>query len=337
MTRAELREAYRVDRSYGGEIRARRTSTLGFRHAGEILAIHVEEGDRVASGMLLAELDPEPLEAALDQARARLAHAEASLEVAAAAAELARETSARHADLVDKGHISRQRFDETRLELAGSKARVRVAEAEQRRARADVRAARLDLERSRIRAPYDGRIQARHRDEGTILVPGQSVLRLVSSGSPEARIGLPTDVALELSPDADYRFRAGGLDLSGRLRRVLPEVDETTRTLTALFDLEATPLPAGSLIELRFSRRVSGSGFWLPLSALSEAQRGLWSVYVVAERDDAAIAERRLVEVLHTDGDRAYVQGTLHDGEQIVRSGTQRIVPGQRLSPAASP
>lgn len=326
---ARASDAYTVQRAYGGEVRATRSSTLGFRHAGEVVRLHVEEGEAVAAGTLLAELDPEPLEARVDQTAAALELAEANLEVARANLELAEQTTARFAELLESGHTSRQRFDEVRLDLAAQQARIRVADAGVAQARADLRLARVDLDRSRIHAPYDGRVQARFVDEGAILVPGQQVLRLVESGVAEARIGVPTDVASTLEPGARYEFRSGNRGVEGRLLALLPEVDDTTRTTTALFALDDGTLPAGASVELELERAVTESGFWLPLTSLSEAQRGLWAVYALVDAPEGSVTERRLVEVIHTERDRVFVQGTLRDGEQIVATGTQRIVPGQ--------
>lgn len=331
VTEAKLENGYEVERVYGGEVRAGRTSTLGFRHAGEVHRIRVQEGDTVAAGALLAELDPEPLRAAREQAVAGLRHAQAQLQVAEAAVELARETTRRHRDLLEKGHTSAQRFDEVRLDLAAREAQVNVAQAERARAEAGLRVADVDLERSRLLAPYPARIQIRHADEGAMLVPGQAVLRIVEEGRREARIGLPVDVAGTLETGARYAFRNGEQRLEGTLLQLLPEVGPRTRTLTALFDLPATESapPAGSLIELTLTRRITDAGFWLPLAALSEAQRGLWSVFVVVADGNEDRVERRLVEVLHNAENRVFVRGTLADGDAVVATGTQRIVPGQ--------
>lgn len=324
---------YEVRRSYGGEVRANRASTLGFRSAGIVHAVRVDEGERVAAGTVLAELDPEPLQAQLEQARATLDHALASADAAAAAAELGRDTLRRYRDLVDRGHTSVQQFDEVRLDLAGREAGVRVAAAAVAQARAGVHAAEVELDRSRLVAPYDARIQTRMVDEGSIVVPGQTALRLLETGPLEARIGLPTDVAEDLAPGARFRLRAGRRAIEGTLLHVLPEVDPQTRTVTALFALDASDLAVGRLIELTVERTVRAPGFWVPISALTEAQRGLWSLYVLTPTDGGFLAERRLVEVLHTDADRVYVRGTLRNGERVVRTGTQRIVPGQVVTP----
>lgn len=333
---AEPSEAYTVQRAYGGEIRASRSSTLGFRHAGEILRIHVEEGEEIEAGTLLAELDPEPLEARVEQAEASLDLAEANLAVARANLELAQQTTGRFAELLEAGHTSQQRFDEVRLDLAAQEARIRVAEAGVAQARADLRLARVDLDRSRIHAPYAGRVQSRFEDEGAIIVPGQQVLRLVESGATEARIGLPQDVAADLGRDDAFSFRVGTRRSAGRLLAILPEVDPATRTVTALFALDDTTLPAGSTVELALERAVPVPGFWLPLSALTEAQRGLWSVYVLEDGAEGSVTDRRLVEVIHTERDRVYVSGTLRAGDRVVSTGTQRIVPGQIVDGVAA-
>lgn len=339
VTKATLEAGYQVNRVYGGEVRAGRVSNLGFRHAGEIARVHVQEGDTVGTGQLLAELDPEPLRAVREQAAAGYRHAEASLQVARAAVELATATTRRHRDLLERGHNSPQRFDEVRLDLAAREAQLAVAKAELTRARASLRAAEVDLERSRIHAPYPARIQTRHADEGAMLIPGQPILRIVEAGRREARIGLPVDVAAALAPGRTYPFRSGDRFLNGTLLQVLPEVDGRTRTLTALFELEAngSPAAAGSLIELNLERTITEPGFWLPLSALSEAQRGLWALFVVVRDSSGETIERRLVEVLHSDGDRVFVRGTLAEGDRVVATGSGRIVPGQSVvSTAAS-
>lgn len=323
---------YEVERVYGGEVRARRASTLGFRHSGTVHVVHVQEGDSVAAGAVLAELDREPLAARLAQARAEVAHSEAGLRVAEAALQLARQTTRRHEDLVERGHTSRQLFDELRLDLVGREAQRDVAAAAVEQSRANLLAASVDLDRSRIVAPYAGRVQSRMVDEGSIVVPGQAALRLLEAEAREARIGLPGDVAMELEAGDRFRLRSGNRETDGTLLHILPEVDAQTRSATALFELEDATLPAGSLIELRLLRAVQEPGYWVPLTALAEAQRGLWSIYVLAGPDGGAITERRLVEVIHTRSDRVFVRGTLRDGERIVSTGTQRIVPGQLVT-----
>ncbi|MFN3237356.1 MAG: hypothetical protein ACE37D_09865, partial [Pseudomonadales bacterium] len=104
-------------------------------------------------------------------------------------------------------------------------------------------------------------------------------------------------------------------------------------TVTTQFILDADDLFGGSLAVLNLSVPVAAEGYWVPISALAESQRGLWSVLVVEPASEGEhTVESRLVEILHR-GDRAvYVRGTLQDGDLIVASGTGRIVPGQSVS-----
>ena len=58
--------------------------------------------------------------------------------------------------------------------------------------------------------------------------------------------------------------------------------------------------------------------------------RGLWAAYVVEEDGGGRpVVRRQDVEVLHTDGQRTLVRGTLIPGDRVITAGTHRVVPGQ--------
>lgn len=330
---AERSTSFATDRVYAGRAVAGRVSELGFMQPGQLEAVLVDLGDRVAAGQELARLDAAALKAALAQAEADVQHAAASLEAMAARAELARQTEKRYADLQASGHVSAQQYDEQRLELAARSAEVVVARANLTRARAARTAARIDLDEATIEAPFAGIVQARHHDEGRQLQPGEPVLRLVERGPLEAHVGVPESLALDLDAAQPYTLRWNARRLPAQLLAVLPEVDPATRTLTAVFRLEEGAVPVGAVVELEAVRQVESAGFWLPLTALTESDRGLWGVFVITA--DSTL-ERRIVEVLHAEADRAFVRGTLSDGDRVVRTGVQRLVPGQRVTPVAA-
>jgi hypothetical protein len=96
-------------------------------------------------------------------------------------------------------------------------------------------------------------------------------------------------------------------------------------------------LVPGDLIRMRLGRERKTPGFWVPVGALTEASRGLWSLYVaepLASASGPATHElsRRVVQVIHTDDDRAYVSGMLSEGDAVVTDGLQRVVPGQQVT-----
>ena len=71
----------------------------------------------------------------------------------------------------------------------------------------------------------------------------------------------------------------------------------------------------------------------MPVTALSEGQRGLWSIYIARKDDDTWTVRPGLVEVIQSEGDQAFVRGAVSDGDLIIIDGLQRITPGQEVRP----
>ena len=326
-TQAEPLSGYQSSRVYAGRTVAARSSRLGFNRGGALAEVLVDIGDVVADGDVLARLDTAALAASEAQALADVALGDANLEAARAEAQLARNTERRVRKLHQDGHASKQELDEVVLNGKSRYAAVRVAQAQRARAAAALRSIRVALDESVIKAPYAGVVQSRSADEGAQMAPGQTLIKLVEHGVVEAHVGVPTSVAADLEPATRYTVQWDGTLLAGELRSVLPEVDASTRTVTAVLKLDGTErMPLGEVVELVVKRAVPEPGYWLPVSALTESDRGLWGVYVV---NPERRVERRLVEILHTESDRAYVRGTLVAGDAVVQSGVHRIVPGQ--------
>ena len=322
-------------RRYAGTLVAARTADLGFKRGGEIASVHVDLGQDVSSGTLLAKLDTRLLEADLQRTQADLALAKANLVAAQADAQLAANTEQRMRKLLQKGHASRQTYDETHLALRARLAQVDVAKASVQRADALRHAAEVALSEAEIKAPFDGRIQARYADEGSQLGAGMPLLMLVEHHAIEAHVGLPTTTAQGLQPGQPYTLVIQDQTLQLPLRTVLPQVDPATRTVMAVFEMDTERqadqrFKLGGVVELEYDERVVSSGFWVPLTALTAADRGLWSVYVV---NDQNTIERRLLEVIHTEAERVFVRGTLSEADRVVQTGVQRVVPGQVVVP----
>ncbi len=329
---------YQAERVYGGTTAPARASELGFKQGGQVASVRVDIGDQVKQGEVLAELDSASLRASLANANAAVAVASANLQAADANLDLAVRTDKRFRDLRTDGHVSEQLFDETRLKLSASRAQRSVASASLSQARAGKLSAEVALSEARITAPFDGTVQSRYVDEGTQVTPGRSVLRLVDTTTTEAHVGLPESVIRSISTESIYPVRWGSQRWQATFKALLPEIDPATRTVTGIFNIEPTDasmptsIAYGAVVELELQSSVSEPGYWAPLASLTEADRGLWAVYVLA---DDNLVERRLVEVIHTEATRAFVRGTLQDGERLITSDASRIVPGQRVTSAS--
>ena len=315
-------ETAAISEAYPGLVSARRESDLGFERGGRIAEIAVDVGSQVRAGDTLAQLDTSTL-------RAQIAAADAQTAEAAAQLQIARATESRQRTLLERGHISQQRLDEVATNTT-------AAEARRTAAAAQANALRAQLALSEISAPFDGVVTARTADEGAIAAPGTPVLRLVENTSLEIRLGLPVSAAASLVEGETYAFETTSGPIEAAFRSSTGVVDVRTRTVTAVFDLAAGTAHAGEVARLQLETGISGRGFWVPTSALTEGRRGLWSVQALVQDEYGQYAlEPRVVETLRVDVDRAFVRGAINDGERIVASGLQRVTPGQRVVPAA--
>ncbi len=319
----EILQAAEITEYFPGLVAARRESQLGFESGGRIASVEVDVGDYVELGDALAALDVRALDARIAAAEAQVREAEASLA-------LARATSNRQGELVDRGVASQQVLDEASANVNVAAARLAAASAQ-----LDELAVLRDL--SLLTAPYAGVIVARFMDEGDIAAPGAPALDLVEIAAPEVRVGLPLHQAERLSPGAEVTFVVDDQSVAGTLRAATGVVDRATQTVTAIFDVEPGSVAPGEVARLRLNAAVEAEGFWVPLIALTESRRGLWSVLALAEPDEEGgyRLEPRTVDIIYTEADRVFVRGAVQDGDLVLAGGRDRVVPGQRVRPAA--
>lgn len=337
---ARLLDGYEVEERYAGQVAARRTSSLGFSRGGLISRITVEEGDKVAAGQTLASLDMRVLEARMVELETELDERRSNLAAATERMNLAATIESRRVQLARQDFVSQESFDAAVTSHKVAIADRNAAASAIRRVEASLSSLDVDLALSQLTAPYAGTIVARHVDEGAAVTAGQAVVDLIETGVLEFRVGVPVATAVTLTVGAGYVGVIGGREVQCRLTGVLPQVDAETRTVTAIFALpvdDKAPLP-GQIGHLQVARTLATSGYWLPLAALTESHRGLWAAYVLEPDLDAAAGigtvSRRELDLLHVDGDRAYVTGVLRDGERVIADGVQRLVPGMRVREA---
>jgi RND family efflux transporter MFP subunit len=366
---------YTTQREYTGELVAGRSSALGFERPGTVVAVLVDEGDRVVAGQPLAQLDTRTLEVQRQQLEAQLQVARAQLrelqagprteDIAAAQAAvaeieqqlaLAQLQRDRREDLYTQGAISREEFEQelynsealknrlaqAQSQLAELQIGTRVEQLDAQAARvsqldASIRQIDVDLDKSVLLAPFDGIVGARTVDEGVVVASGQSVLSVVAAGPLEARVGVQPAVADTLQVGSEQALIVGDRTYTATIIALLPELDVASRTVTVILQLPGTDLTVGQTVRLQVAETQEAEGIWLPSTALVAGERGLWSVYVLTEPASDSQAplpsavypvSRREVEVIHTEGDRVLVHGTLQPGERAIAAGTHRIVPG---------
>lgn len=327
----ELRPALEVEDRLVGRVISARRSDLGFERGGRIDSVLVDAGDAVERGQQLASLDARALQAERREIEARLVAARADLARVRAQLDLAAATRRRQSDLYQRGVAAAQEHDEAVFSEKALQAQIGVAEATIAATAAALASVEVALDLAALAAPFDGIVTARHVDEGAIVAPGAPVLSLIDRRR-EVRVGVPVTKRDRLRIGARYAVEIEGREEQCSLSRVVDAVEPSTRTVEAIFDLpDDSGAIDGAVARLALSTRLEQTGFWLPTTALNEGRRGLWSVLVLRPDGATHLVERRDVQLLHVQADRAFVRGPLEEGERVAVSALERLVPGQRV------
>ncbi|MBV2358417.1 efflux RND transporter periplasmic adaptor subunit [Thalassococcus sp. CAU 1522] len=307
-------EEYAVQRAFVGQVEPQKTVALSFELPGRLAAIHAGEGDRVRKGTVLASQDL----ALLHAERSRL---EASREAARAQLRFAEQTVERNAALSQRGFASQAGLDEALSRQ--DELRARIAELDAALRDVDIR-----VSKSRILAPFDGRVTERLADGGETLSAGQRVFGLVEMTRPQVRVGVPLD--LTEAALAKSEIDIDGTEYTATLVALRPDIDPVTRTRTAVFEIDTDAAPTfGRTARVLVTETVEARGLWLPTTSLKEGVRGQWTILTV---DAGQIVRAAPVEVLHAESDRVFVRAALPEGTVLVKDGPQRVTVGQRVT-----
>jgi RND family efflux transporter MFP subunit len=210
-----------------GSVAAWQEASIGAETGGLRLAlIHVEVGDTVKRGQVLAVLAGETPQAELAQARAAVAEAEAAASEARANADRARSVQA-------AGALSAQQVGQYLAAEASALARVQSAQAN--RALAELR-----LKHTQVVASDDGVISQRQATLGAVVGQGQELFRLIRRNRLEWRAEVIASELAQIHAGQGVEVvAASGAQLQGRVRQVAPTVDAQTRNALVYVDLPA--------------------------------------------------------------------------------------------------
>jgi membrane fusion protein, multidrug efflux system len=305
---------------FPGEVRARHEPALAFQVGGKIARRMVDVGDRVRSGQVLAELDPNDLKLQAEAAQAQLGAAQADLD-------LARAERDRHRTLLDRQLISQSLFEVRENQF-------RATEARAQQARAQLEVARNQAGYAQLKASDDGVVAQRLAEAGQVVAAGQPVFVLAAEGEREIVISLPEQdigrysvgqkVTVGLWSKPDQR-------IAGEVRELAPAADAGARTYAARIRIDASAegIELGQSARVLFARN-GMSALGVPLSALT-ADAGRHFVWVV----DAASGrvERREVAIGPFGDDSATITDGLGAEEWVVSGGVHLLQDGQAVRP----
>ena len=296
----KMMDSYKITREFPGKLLPAQQSNLAFEIPGKINVVNVDIGDAVKKGQILAELDNREATAQLKQAKAKY--------------DLALQILNRYKDLRSEGHISIQDLDN--------------ANSEELIAKSQYEFYKVKLEQTKLIAPFDGVIQNRYLDTGSVINGGIPIVEILGSKNVEAHISIPLKFIDKLNIGNSYDFKIGNKRPKGVLARLAPMTPGGSDNRLAIFNFD-TFFDPGSIAELKLSLNIEGRGTWVPIKSLSQSEQGIWAIYTV---NDKKVVVRDLVEILYFEGEYAFVNGTLNDGDLVVLGGAQKIIEGKSLN-----
>lgn len=197
-----------------GRLREIRRVTVTAEVAGKLIAVEVEEGDRVAAGKtVLASIDPTWADLRVAAAEAELAEAQANLDQN-------ENDLAQLERLRAQGTAKQKEVDDARTAVAAEQARLAAAEAALGRAR-------VEQERLTVIAPFDGAVVAKTAEVGQWVEPGDGVVDLVSVGQIDAEVDVP-----ERAVNSVARLATEGIPVVVTLDALGEEIDGTVVAVT---------------------------------------------------------------------------------------------------------
>ena len=308
-----------------GVVEALQTVSVTAQVTGSLLDVLFREGEFVQKGQILFHIDPRPLQAAVDQAKANLARDQAQ-------AEADRRDDVRYSKLADMGYVSRSQADQVHATAMAAAASVEAD-------RAALRSAEVNLGFATLRAPIAGRTGSLLVRRGNNVSPSSGPLVIINQISPvlvrfpvlqQDFAPLQQAVGVHPLPVTAVASDSTQATESGTMSFLDNAVDSLTGTITgkAYFPNAARRMWPGELVYLTVQLSVQRGVIAIPNAAVQTGQQGPY-VYVVSAQN--VVQTRTVVPGLQV-GDMTVIQRGLAAGERVVTDGQSRVNPGQRVA-----
>jgi multidrug efflux system membrane fusion protein len=308
-----------------GNVEAYSTISVKSQIGGILTNVHFREGQDVGKGALLFTIDPRTYEAAVKQAEANLAKDSAQFKNA-------RVEVARYEELVKKGYVAQEQYDQIRTNSDALEATVNADKAQ-------LENARLQLKYCYIYSPIAGRTGNLMANQGNLIkANADTAMVVVNQIQP---IYVTFSVPEQYLSDIKKYMAAGKLTVEAFISKgdtkpehgVLTFVDNTVDMTTGTIKLKGTfinkekRLWPGQFVDVFLTLTTQPNAVVVPSEAIQVGQSG---TYVFVIKKDLTVESRPVVVDRSLDGESVIAKG-LQPGDKVVTDGQLRLVPGAKI------
>lgn len=313
---AEVTSLNVVEKSFSGVVSPDQFSDLAFKMSGPLISLNVEEGQKVRTGQIVAEIDPQDFKWEYEAKKASFQTAEAQLQ--------------RAERLLAKQAISKQEYETTKASYSNAQAAFEYAQ--------------NTLTQTKLRAPFDGFIQKKYVENYQKVQAGQGIVCLINPNKlqiqftmPETNVvyfSTPYTIFVEFDNYKGVRFKAKVKEYveaspDGSGVPVFLYIDDPD------FNLEKYKVAVGFSCRVILNVETEsfiGNAVFVPLSAIVADEPNSSNKFVFVYNPQTQSVERRKIneqELVGKDG--VVVTEGVKPGERIVTAGATRLVDGQKV------
>jgi RND family efflux transporter MFP subunit len=307
-----------------GNLSAQTEANVRAEVAGPLVDVRVNEGERVTKGELLARIGP----GAINAQQSSQASAISSLRnnVALAQKELARQQSLFRSGIVAKATVdaARAQVDSARAQLAQAQAQSATTNEQSRD--------------TTVEAPISGVVTKRWVSQGDVVQIGATLLTIIDPAEMQLEAAVAADNLQDLRVGTPIEFQVQGFDgkvFGGRIARVNPEADPTTRQIKVFAEI---PNNSGALASGLFAQgrlqNFTRVGVIVPAAAIDHR---MTTPAVTRVRNNVVEHFNVVLGVVDDQNDRVEIREGVSEGDVLLVGAAQELTPGTRVElPAAA-
>jgi len=319
IAQAESIASYQISKKYIGKISSKQQSALSFEFPGRVTKIHVDSGEKVTKGQLLAELNTELLLIKSQEIKAKLT-------------QLSAEENLNKKKLNRINSLNKQGFSSEQLqdELI---AQQNIIQANMQQFAAEKQTLNYQINHAKLIAPFAGVITDRGIDQGELINANSLAFHLIKSTDVEFKVGIPAKDSQTLVIGQTFDIQVNKQTFPAQLLSISKQINTITRTIELRLRFnDQVDFLDDQLGYLLVNQTINKHGFWLPLTALTDGVRGQWNIFQaksVSTKRYKLFAQT--VKVEYITKSHAFISGLTDNHLTYVENGLHRLVGNQEV------